>query len=38
MKKKFLCITSLLMTPILILILITTISIINFPNKIYTKE
>ena len=38
MKKKFLCTTSLLIAPILILILITTISINNLPNKIYTRN
>ncbi|WP_294376712.1 SpoIVB peptidase [uncultured Clostridium sp.] len=38
MKKKFFCFISLLMTPILVLILMTTISIINLPNKIYTKN
>lgn len=38
MKKKFLCTTSLLITPILILSLITAISIINLPNKIYTAN
>ncbi|MFW2487580.1 SpoIVB peptidase [Clostridium chromiireducens] len=38
MKKKLLCTTSLIMTPILILILMTTISIRKLPNKIYTKD
>lgn len=38
MKKKLLCTTSLIMAPILILILITTISISNLPNKIYTRD
>jgi stage IV sporulation protein B len=38
MKKKLLCTTSLLITPILILSLITAISIINLPNKIYTAN
>lgn len=38
MKKKFLCTTSLLITPILILSLITAISIINLPSKIYTAN
>lgn len=38
MKKKFLCTTSLLITPILILSLITAISIFNLPNKIYTAN
>ena len=38
MKKIVLYATSLIMTPILILILITTISISKLPNKIYTKD
>ncbi|WP_297422165.1 SpoIVB peptidase [Clostridium sp.] len=38
MKKKLLCTTSLIITPILILILMTTISIRKIPNKIYTKD
>jgi stage IV sporulation protein B len=38
MKKKFLCTTSLIITPILILSLITAISLINLPNKIYTAN
>lgn len=38
MKKKLLCTTSLIIAPILILVLITTISISNLPNKIYTKD
>lgn len=38
MKKKFLFTTSLLITPILILSLITAISIFNLPNKIYTAN
>jgi stage IV sporulation protein B len=38
MKKKFLCTTSLIITPILILSLITAINIINLPNKIYTAN
>lgn len=38
MKRKFLCTTSLLIAPILILSLITAISIINLPNKIYTAN
>ncbi len=38
MKKKLLCTTSLIMTPILILILITAISIRKLPSKIYTKD
>ncbi len=38
MKKKFLYTMSLIITPILILILISTISISNLPNKIYTRN
>jgi len=38
MKKKLLCTTSLIITPILILILITTMSIINLPKKIYIRN
>lgn len=38
MKKKFLCTTSLLIAPILILSLITTINIMKLPNKIYTAN
>ena len=38
MKKKIFCFISLLMTPILILILITAISVINLPEKIYTQN
>ena len=38
MKKKLLCTTSLIITPILILILITTISIVNLPKKIYIRN
>lgn len=38
MKKILLCATSLIITPILILILITTISISKLPSKIYTKD
>lgn len=38
MKKKLLCTTGLIITPIFILILITTISIRKLPSKIYTKD
>lgn len=38
MKKKFLCLVSLLMTPILFLILITAVCLIKLPDKIYTKN
>ena len=38
MKKKFFYMISLIMTPILVLILMTTANIINIPNKIYTKN
>lgn len=38
MKKKFLCLFSLLMTPILFLILITVVCLIKLPDKIYTKN
>ena len=38
MKKKLICTTSLLIAPILILVLITTISISNLPSKIYTRN
>lgn len=38
MKKKFSYIISLIMTPILILILLTTINLIGIPSKIYTKN
>lgn len=38
MKKKLLYTTSLIITPILILILFTTINIRKLPNKIYTKD
>ncbi|CUU47119.1 SpoIVB peptidase [Clostridium beijerinckii] len=38
MKKKILCATSLIMTPILILILFTTMSIRKLPSKIYTRD
>ena len=38
MKKKFLCLVSLLMTPILLLILITAVCLIKLPDKIYTKN
>jgi len=38
MKKKLLCTTSLLITPILILILITLMNISNLPSTIYTKN
>ncbi len=38
MKKKILYSTSLIMTPILILILFTTISIRKLPSKIYTRD
>ncbi|WP_294156690.1 SpoIVB peptidase [uncultured Clostridium sp.] len=38
MKKKIFCFISLLMTPILFLILITTVNVINLPSKIYTKN
>lgn len=38
MKKKLLYTASLIITPILILILITTISIRKLPNKIYTND
>lgn len=38
MKKKLLYTTSLLITPILILVLITTISIANLPKKIYIRN
>src|SRR5471030_41678 len=38
MKKKLLCTISLIIAPILILVLITTISISNLPNKIYTRD
>lgn len=38
MKRKILCATSLIMTPILILILFTTMSIRKLPSKIYTRD
>ena len=38
MKKKLLCTTSLIITPILILILITTINIVKLPKKIYIRN
>lgn len=38
MKKKICCVISLLMTPILILILMTAVNVINLPNKIYTQN
>ena len=38
MKKKLLCVLSLIIAPILILVLITTINLKNLPNKIYTNE
>lgn len=38
MKKKLLSIMSLILTPILILILITTMSIKNIPYKIYSSD
>lgn len=38
MKKKLLCAMSLIITPILILVLMTTINLKNLPNKIYTNE
>lgn len=38
MKKKFFCAISLIITPILILILMTTINIKRLPDKIYTKD
>lgn len=38
MKKKFLCLVSLLMTPILFLILITAVCLIKLPDKIYTRN
>jgi stage IV sporulation protein B len=38
MKKKLLYTTSLIMTPILILILFTTLSIRKLPSKIYTRD
>ncbi|AGX43650.1 SpoIVB peptidase [Clostridium saccharobutylicum] len=38
MKKKIFCAISLIITPILILILMTTINIKRLPDKIYTKD
>lgn len=38
MKKKFSYMISLIMTPILILILFTTVNLIGIPSKIYTKN
>lgn len=38
MKKKFFYIISLIMTPILILILMTAVNLMRLPNKIYTKS
>ena len=38
MKKKIFCFISLLMTPILILILMTIINVVNLPQKIYMKD
>lgn len=38
MKKRYLYFISLIMTPILFLILITTIYLIKLPEKIYTKS
>lgn len=38
MKKKLLCALSLIIAPILILVLMTTINLKNLPNKIYTNE
>ncbi|MBC2457238.1 SpoIVB peptidase [Clostridium beijerinckii] len=38
MKRKILCATSLITTPILILILFTTMSIRKLPSKIYTRD
>lgn len=38
MKKKFFYIISLIMTPILVLILMTAINLMKLPNKIYTKS
>ena len=38
MKKKIFCVISLLMTPILILILMTVVNVIKLPNKIYTQN
>ncbi|MGN0143952.1 MAG: SpoIVB peptidase [Clostridium sp.] len=38
MKKKIFCFISLLMTPILILILMTVVNIIKLPQKIYMKD
>lgn len=38
MKKKFFYMISLIMTPILVLILMTTVNLTNIPSKIYTKN
>lgn len=38
MKKKFLYIISLIMTPILFLVLITSINLFNIPEKIYIAD
>ncbi|MBQ3423227.1 MAG: SpoIVB peptidase [Romboutsia sp.] len=38
MKKKIFYMISLIMTPILILILLTTVNLIGIPSKIYTKN
>lgn len=38
MKKKILNMISLIMTPILILILLTAVNLIGIPSKIYTKN
>lgn len=38
MKKKLLSVASLIITPILILVLMTTINLKSLPNKIYTNK
>lgn len=38
MKKKIFCFISLLMTPILILILMTIVNVVKLPQKIYMKD